>query len=166
MDDSIKVLGNLEIIKRDKSNNIVETRTIPNLVVTTGKAAITQRMVHDFSDSNTTIQPFGGTFGRMAIGTSGTAAQATDGDGGTGVGLGSTEIQSHSPLQNVIVGSTVTYTAVFAGKGDGVSHGIKEAGIFNSPTANTGTMLCRTTFSEISKGSSDSLTINWNITIA
>ena len=160
MDDSIRVLGNLEIIKKDKSGNVVDKLSVPNLVVSTGKAAITQRMVHDSAAGNTTIKPFGGTFGRMAIGSSGTAPAASD------TSLGTTEVQSQSPLQNVISGSTVTYTAVFAGKGDGSSHSIQEAAIFNSPTANTGTMLCRTTFAAITKESSSSLTINWNITVA
>ena len=160
MDDSIRVFGNLQIIKKDKDDNIVETVSVPNLVVNAGKAAITQRMVHDVAAGNTTVKPFGGTFGRMAIGSSATAPAGAD------TSLGTTEVQSQSPLQNVISQNTVTYTAVFAGKGDGSTHTIQEAGIFNSPTANTGTMLCRTTFSSISKGTSDSLTVNWNITIA
>ena len=165
MDDSIRVLGNLEIIKKDENNNIVETRTVPNLVVAEGKKAIIQRMVHDFGDGNTTIQPFGGRFGRMAIGSNADAVAASDTTLGK-ISTANSEVQSVSPLVNVISDATVTYTVEFPGKGDGLTHNIREAAVFNSPTANTGNMLCRTTFSTIEKGSTTSLTVNWNITVA
>jgi hypothetical protein len=159
MNEFLNLTGNLEIIKKDKDGNIVETRNIPNLVVNAGKNAITQRLVHN--SGNTAVNPYGGTFARMAIGTTDTAPTLADTSLGTNA-----EIQSISPLQNVISSNTVTYTAVFVGKGDSLTHSVKEAGIFNSPTANSGTMLCRTTFAAISKETDSSLTINWNITVS
>lgn len=41
----------------------------------------------------------------------------------------------------------------------------REAGIFNSPNPNQGTMLCRTTFPTISKLPTDILNVTWTITI-
>ena len=159
MDESLKITGNLEIIKRDSEGNIVDTRSIPNLIVNSGKNEITKRIV------GVTGSPFGGAFGRMAIGSnSAPTILAT-------TTLGPTEVQSISPLQNVIASNTITYTAVFVGKDgtaeeDGKTHSITEAAILNSPTANAGTMLCRTTFSTISKEPTSSLTVNWNITVS
>jgi hypothetical protein len=41
---------------------------------------------------------------------------------------------------------------------------ITEAGIFNAATG--GTMLCRTTFPVINKGSADSLAVTWVVTVS
>jgi len=46
--------------------------------------------------------------------------------------------------------------------GDGTSVGIKEAGLFNA--AAVGTMLCRSVFTAIPKGGSDTLKITWTVT--
>ena len=159
MNESLKITGNLQIIKRDSEGNIVDTRSIPNLIVTSGKNEITKRIV------GVTGNVFGGDFGRMAIGSSSNAAALSD------TTLGGTEVQSISPLQNVISSDTITYTAVFVGKNgtpeqDGKTHSIREAAIFNNPLANVGTMLCRTTFSAVSKEPTSSLTVNWNITVS
>ena len=40
MNEFLKVTGNLEIIKKDKDGNIIETRNVPNLVVNTGLSLI------------------------------------------------------------------------------------------------------------------------------
>ena len=41
---------------------------------------------------------------------------------------------------------------------------ITEAGIFNA--SSSGTMLCRTVFSVVNKGASDSMTITWTVTVS
>ena len=41
----------------------------------------------------------------------------------------------------------------------------KKVAIFENPNSG-GIMLCRTTFSSITKGASDSITVTWNVTIA
>ena len=61
-----------------------------------------------------------------------------------------------------VANDAVQYVATFAaGTGTGA---ITEAGIFND--AVTGTMLCRTVFAVINKGSLDTLTITWKVTVA
>jgi hypothetical protein len=60
--------------------------------------------------------------------------------------------------------NVVTYNATFnPGTGTGA---ITEAGIFNSGTANTVTMLCRTVFAVVNKGADDTMSITWTVTIS
>ena len=150
MDDTIKVIGNLEIIKKDKDDKIVETRSVPNLVVNAGKAYIASRLV----DNPTSNIP-----NSMALGESGTTAAGSQ----TAL-LSEVGRISGANFSNVISSNTITFTGVFGG-GVATSSGLREAAILNSPVSG-GTMLCRTTFSAVTKGASDSITVNWNITIA
>ena len=58
--------------------------------------------------------------------------------------------------------NTITYVATFpAGTGTGA---LTEAGILNA--ASTGNMLCRTVFGIVTKTSSDTVIITWNVTVA
>ena len=58
--------------------------------------------------------------------------------------------------------NTVVYIATFAaGTGTGA---VTEAGILNA--SSSGTLLCRTEFSVVNKGSADSMTITWTITVS
>jgi len=62
-----------------------------------------------------------------------------------------------------VVSNTITYVATFpAGTGTG---SLTEAGVFNSPSANSGTMLCRTRFDVVNKGVADIIVITWNVTV-
>ena len=72
---------------------------------------------------------------------------------------------SEEELTDTITNNTVQYIATF---GAGTPNGgatIAEAGIFNSSTANAGTMLCRVRFNEVNKANSDVIVITWNVTI-
>ena len=63
---------------------------------------------------------------------------------------------------SVVSTNTITYTATFpAGTGTGA---VTEAGIFNASSG--GTMLCRTTFPVVTKGSGDTLAITWVVTVS
>ncbi len=145
--ENLKATGELQIILRDANGNIKEQKTVPNLVVTTGKNFIASSMLKTTSNSPVAMT-------HMGIGTGNTAANAADTTLQTAIGTRSTV----TPSVNTNV---VTYSATFAaGNGTGA---ITEAGVFNASTA--GTMLCRTVFSVVNKDAGDSLTINWNITI-
>ena len=138
--DDLKLEGSLIITLND---DVVAE--VPNLVVTAGKNFVASRM--------------GGTgaavMSHMAIGTSTTAAGAA---------------QTALVTQNAIVALTsatvttnaIAYVATFgAGTGEGA---ITEAGTFNA--ASSGTMLCRTVFAVVNKGSADSMTITWTVTVS
>lgn len=118
---------------------------VPNLVVTTGKNYVASRM------KDTTQAAIS----HMAIGTSATAAAAGD----TALG---TEEHRNTLTSTTVAANVVTYVAEFAaGEGSGA---IAEAGLFNASSG--GTMLCRTVFSVVNKGASDSMTVTWTVTVS
>lgn len=141
---NIKMTGDLVVCKFDEQLNLVEQIEVNNLVVTTGKEYIAQRIASNSTD----------VMSHMAIGSNNTTAS-----------LGNTQLIAQlgiTPLDSVDVsGTVVTYSATFA---PGVGTGnIVEAGIFNSDTA--GIMLCRTTFPVIIKDPSTTISITWNISV-
>lgn len=141
--DNLKVTGHLRVFKNDEL-----VQDIPNLVVTAGKGYIASRMKDTGSPTQMT---------HMAIGTGTVAAAAGDTTLGTEaarVALGT--------AGGTVAANVVTYSATFgAGTGTGA---ITEAGLFNA--ASSGTLLCRTVFSAVNKGASDSLSITWTVTIS
>ena len=140
LNDDLTLKGHLSI-----AINGEVVSEVPNLVVSAGKNFVASRM-----KDNTT-----NAMSHMAIGT-GTATPAA---GNTALGS-----QSHrSALTSTTVSSNVvTYVATF-GAGDGTG-AITEAGLFNASSG--GDMLCRTTFSVVNKGSQDSMTITWEVTVS
>ena len=142
--DNSKATGKLTVeIKNDKGV-VIETREVKNLVVDDGLEYIADRM-----KNNSTVMS------HMAIGTGSTAAAASD----TALG---TEAARQALTSTTVTANAVAYVASFgAGTGTGA---ITEAGILNA--ASSGTLLCRTVFSVVNKGASDSMTITWTVTIS
>lgn len=141
----LKVTGEPTFILRDAQGNIKQQFTKPNLVVTTGKNLIADRLIGTTS----------GVMTHMAVGTSNTSLDATN------TALAS-QLGSRVSLTATRNNNVITYSCTF---GEGASTGaLVEAGIFNADT--NGTMLCRTTFPVINKEATDTLTINWNVTIS
>jgi hypothetical protein len=139
-----KMTGRLNIVLRDENGNIKEEYDVPNIVTTAGKTFIASRMAGTSSN----------VMSHMAVGTGNTAAAV--GDTTLGAESYRAALTSTTPSTN-----TVQYVATFAaGNGTGA---LTEAGIFNA--SSSGTMLCRTVFSVINKGASDSMTITWTVTI-
>jgi len=120
-------------------------KEVDNLVVTAGKGFVASRM----KDATTTAMT------HMAIGTGSTAAAASN------TALGSQAART-TLTSTTVSGADVTYVDTFAaGTGTGA---ITEAGLFNA--SSSGTMLCRTVFSVVNKGASDSMTITWTVTVS
>lgn len=143
--DTSTATGMVNVVIHDKFGNVKEEITVPNLVVDTGLDYIASRM-EGTSDS---------VMSHMAVGTDSTAAAAGD----TALGTESARVALTS---SVVTDDAIAYTATFgAGTGTGA---LTEAGTFNASSA--GTMLCRTVFSVINKGASDSMTVTWTITIS
>ncbi len=126
-------------------NNEVVQET-KNLVVTAGKKWVADRM----KGTNSAMS-------HMAIGTGSSSAVAGD----TALG---TELDRNALTTSggTVSNNTITYECTWAA-GDGTG-GIKEAGIFDASTG--GDMLARTVFSVVNKGSADSMTITWTITVS
>ena len=143
--DETKASGKLTAEIKDKHGKVKETRELENLVVDTGLAFIASRM----KDATATAMS------HMGIGT-GTAAAAS---GNTTLG---TEAARVGLTSTTVTSNAVAYVCSFAaGTGTGA---ITEAGILNG--ASGGTLLCRTVFSVVNKGASDSMTITWTVTIS
>ena len=148
LNETLKITGAVSLKLLDKAGNVIDERSIPNLVVSAGKTFIAASMLK--TTANTPIA-----MTHMAVGSSSTAPAA--GDTALGGELGRVALASATSASNV-----VTYTATFpAGTGTGA---LVEAGIFND--ASSGTMLCRTTFSVVNKGAADAMSITWTITVS
>lgn len=146
LEEQIKMTGHVDIVVTDKDGNVKDTRSVKNLVLTTGKAFIAASMLKTTSNSPAAMS-------HMAVGQGTTAAAV----GNTAMEnqLGRVALASASSS-----GAVVTYTATFpAGTGTGP---ITEAGIFNASTG--GDMLCRTVFSVVNKGADDAMSVTWTVT--
>jgi len=145
--ETMKATGKVNVVLKDEFGNVKEDFTVNNLVVDTGLDFIASRM----KDATATAMS------HMEVGTDNTAAASGD------TALGSAVSSSRTALTSTTVtDNAVAYVCTFAaGTGTGA---LTEAGIFNASSA--GTMLCRTVFSVINKGASDSMTVTWTVTIS
>lgn len=143
--DSSKVTGSVNVVVRGDDGAVKQEFTVPNLVVDSGLDFIASRM----KDATATAMS------HMAVGTNTTAAAAGD----TTLGTESARVALTS---TTVTNNAVAYVATYpAGTGTGA---LTEAGILNASSA--GTLLCRTVFSVINKGASDSMTVTWTVTIS
>ena len=134
-DSSLTLTGHLSV---ELNGEVVQE--IPNLVVTTGKGYVASRI----KDATATAMS------HMAVGTGNTAAAAGD----TALG---TEAARVALTSTTVSTNTVTYVATFpAGTG---TASLTESGILNGSSG--GTLLCRTVFATVTKGSSDVMSITW-----
>ena len=124
-------------------------REVPNIVTTAGKGFVASSMV------KTSNSPAAMT--HMEVGTGTTNPAAGDTALESAVGSSRTALTSSN-----VTGAAIAYLCTFAaGTGTGA---LTEAGIFNASSG--GTMLCRTEFSVINKGASDSMTVTWTVTVS
>ena len=149
--DTLYPVGVLTLTMRNALGEVTNEITVPNTVVDTGKAFISQSML-----KTTTNTP--AAMSHMAVGTGSVAANVVD------TTLGSELARAAATPTTTTVTVTNDTAQFIATFGAGVGTGaITEAGIFNAASA--GTMLCRTVFAVINKGVDDSLTITWRVTI-
>ena len=146
--EKMNVKGSLII---SLNNQVV--RRIDNLVVTTGKNWIVDRM-QGVTDGVVT---------HMAIGEGTTAAAIGDTTLQTEVARVAVDVSGGTASTN-----TLTFTTTFAADvpdiTDPATSPITEAGLLNAATV--GTLVAHTVFPVINKGEADTMTINWVITIS
>ena len=147
--ESITTRGNVTIVLSNEHGEIVEEKNVDNLVVTTGRNWIAGRLTDATASSNAQMS-------YMSIG-EGTVAAVL---GNTILG---SERQKVALSANTVAANVVTYSATFPPTSN---IAVTEAGIFNASGANTGTMLCRTTFPVVNKGTLDSMSITWTLSIS
>ncbi len=127
-----------------RASGLKEVYEFDNLVVTTGKAFVASRMV-----GNTPA-----VMSNMAVGTDNTAPAAAQ----TALLAEAARVTLDS---SGAAANVATYTATF---GPGVGTGaLVEAGIFNAASA--GTMLSRVTYPVVNKGSGDTMSVTWTVTV-
>ena len=141
--DNLEITGALQI---SLNNEIVHQ--CDNLVVTAGKNWVAGR----FKDGSIPDE-----MSHMALGSGSTAAAA----GNTALATELNRIALTTDGGTVST-NTVQYDASWTSAA--AAYAIKEAGIFNAATG--GTMLARTTFAVINKGTDDTVSISWTITVS
>ena len=132
-----------------RDGEIIAEREFPNTIMNTGKAVITGLMLTDV----------GGTaFDYLAIGTSATAPSATN----TALFGEMYRVASTGSQQTTTTtDDTARLTTSFAITG---SVTLKEVGVFNS--ASGGTMLARTTYSDIAVQNEDTLNVSYDVVLS
>jgi hypothetical protein len=140
IEELLKMKGRLQIRLNDEL-----VHDIDNLVVTVGKNFVASRM----NGTSPAVMS------HMAVGTGSTAAAV----GNTALATEAARVALDSAT---VTTNSITYVATFpAGTGTGA---LVEAGILNASSA--GTLLARTVFSAVNKGSLDVLTITWTVTVS
>ena len=139
INDDLKLTGKLSIALNNEV--IQETQ---NLVVTAGKNWVADRM----NNANTVMT-------HMAIGTGTTTAAV-------GQTTLVTELDRNALTSTTVTDNAIAYVGTWAA-GDGTG-AITEAGIFDASSG--GDMLARTKFDVVNKGSSDTMTVTWTITVS
>jgi len=143
--DGLKAKGTLDIIVRGPDGSIKDEKKVENLIVDAGLDYIASRM----SGTSENVMS------HMAVGTGSTAAAGAD----TALG---TELDRNALTSTTVTDNAIAYVCSWAA-GDGTGS-LTEAGIFNASSG--GTMLCRTVFGTVTKGTDDSMTITWTITVS
>jgi len=147
MNGKFGIRGNLNIILKDKEGNVIDSRKLHNTIVDTGYDFICDVI-------GNTSQPADMHY--TAIGTGTTGVTGGDTTLETEV-IRVTNVYAHTPGTKIF-----THTANYsAGVGTGA---ITESGLLNA--ASVGTLLNRVVFDVINKGSSDTLEIEWIITLS
>ena len=147
MEDKIIMTGNVELTLRNKDGNIIDHRSVKNIIVNGGFDFICDVM-------GKAAQPADMSY--TAVGTGTTAADVAD-----------TTLETHLVrVSNVYAHSTgaKTYTSTAEYAATVGTGALTESGLFNDAT--TGTMLNRVVFSVINKAADDVLNIVWTITLS
>lgn len=144
MNENFTLKGKLQLILKDGEGRVKQIVDRDNLIVTVGKNFAASALL------NASASPFT----HMAIGTGTTPAALAD------TALQSQSVRQAFTSSSVPANVASMSTTYAAGVGTGA---ITEAGIFNASSG--GTMLSRVVFDVINKSASDSLTINWTVTV-
>jgi len=150
MKTRLNIVGHGRAVLRDELGRIKELREFDNVFTDVGDAHVADQMESS---------PDEAAMSDMAIGT--VTTTLTAGDTQLGGELDRNTLTSFTQGASADDNKVVYIGDWAAADGTGA---ITEAGIFNSHTADSGTMLCAQTFSVINKGAADTLQITWTVT--
>jgi len=144
--EEIKIVGEVELISRDKEGKIKDRQKIKNVVVNKGKELMA-KLLNGVSTKY---------FRYIQIGTGTTAPSNTD-----------TALEAFYAEKEASCSYQSDFKAVFSATftfGETVT--ITESGVFNDAKAASPDMLCRQTFAGKTYSSGESLEVVWTITIS
>jgi len=150
MNQGLNIVGHGRAVLRDTKGALKSLREFDNVFTDVGDAHVADQMAST---------PTEDVMSDMAVGT--VTTTLTSGDTQLG---GEDDRQTLTSFTQGAGGddNKVVYIGDWeAGEGTAA---LTEAGIMNSHTADSGTLLCAQTFSVINKGASDTLQITWTVT--
>lgn len=150
MKAGLNIVGHGRAELRGEDGLIKELREFDNVFTDVGDAHVADQMASTPGES---------AMSDMAVGT--VTTTLTAGDTQLGGELDRNTLTSFTQGAGADDNKVVYVGDWAAGDGTGA---ITEAGIMNSHTADSGTLLCAQTFSVINKGASDTLQITWTVT--
>jgi hypothetical protein len=149
----LQLHGRLDVMLYDEFGNLKDERHFDNLIVDAGFEGVAYRIAPH--DGNSVSDPWN----YIAIGTGTTAPAAGD------TSLSGSELARLQDTEAAYTSTPSKQLELETSFGPGVGTGnVAESGLFNA--ASGGDMLARQTFTSISKGASDTLTITWTITLS
>lgn len=149
----LQLHGRLDMRLYDEFGNLKDERHFDNLIVDAGFEGVAYRIApHDGTVTPTAP------WNNIAIGT-GSAAPAA---GDTAL-VSETDRKNDAQAQYTTTSGKQLMLEVSFGPGEGTGN-VAESGLFNAGSG--GDMLARQTFTTISKGASDTLTVTWTITLS
>ena len=146
--DGIK-LGGQFVINHIRDGMVIDSRSVNNVITYAGLIEVAGQILNDQEGSYTS-------FDYIAIGTGTAAAEITTGGGARAAGTGTLVTTTHTEDTSQLV-VTFNFTGTLA---------VVESMVGNNASANTGTMLCRQTFSVINVVSGDSLQVTWKVAVS
>jgi len=151
--DSIKLVGEIRLVLKDRHGNLKEDRLIKNTITSVGKAAVAGLMLADVGGTAFDYIAIGvGTPGATALGSESTTNGGTRRGGANVTGTQVTTTVTNDTAQWV---TTFTFTGALV---------LTEEGIFNATEA--GTMLASQSFAALNIADGDTLTITHKIKVA
>lgn len=150
--DCIRFRGCIELaLLNAKTQEVVVTRKVDNVVVTSGRSYVLSRLV--------SASPQTDTINAIAVGTSTTAPASTD----TILGSEALRISISSFATSGLTNSPPSWQAQCTFATNQANTTLGEAGLFNSTAAAAQTMLSHVTFATINKTTSNTLAISYTI---
>ena len=147
--DGLKLIGKFRI----ENLNTGETREVTNTIHNAGLAMITN-LIGSFST------PTGSRFTHVALGTGSSTINSSN------VTLGAEAMRSGATLSQQttsVTNDTLRLIGSFVGD---TTETLNEAGIFNNPAANVGSMLSRVVFAGVPVVASDAINVTYNVSFA
>lgn len=149
--------GRFELKLFDEEGNLKDQRKIDNTIVNDGLREVAGLLINVAPSDSGDV----GEFDSIGIGEGSASVDATD-----------TDLQT--PIRRESATTSLTTTSVTEDTGELVntfsfsgSYAIKESGVFNTGTADTGgDMLCRQTFPVMNVTNGDSLETTWDIQVS